>query len=98
MKFWKKVKNSLRKDFHDETVYNEKYLNAKINVYNRKINTNLHNNKIPKEGSQFICLPVILSGSVFRTDKKIFSQAILEECKYVVKEKNILQYNIDNLI
>ena len=34
-----------------------------------KINTNFHNNKIPKEGSQCICLTVILIEFVFRTGK-----------------------------
>ena len=28
-----------------------------------------HNNKIPKEGSQFVCLSVILIDSVFKTSK-----------------------------
>ena len=52
---WEKVKNILKKDFDSEPVYNEKYLKAKIKSYNGKINTNFHNDKIPKEGSQFIC-------------------------------------------
>ena len=68
-----KKKNSLRKEFDGETVDNEKYLNIKINVYNRKRKTNFHNNKIPKEGFQFICLSVILIDSVFRTDKTYYS-------------------------
>ena len=33
---------------------------AKIKSDNGKTNTHFHNNKIPKEGSQFICLLVIL--------------------------------------
>ena len=82
---WEKVKNRIRKEFDSETVYNEKYLKAKIKSYNGKINTNFHNNKIPKEGSQFICLSVILIDSVFRTGKK--NRCFLEECKYVVREK-----------
>ena len=64
---WEKVKNSIKKEFNSEPVYNEKYLIAKIKSYNGKINTNFHNNKIPKEGSRFICLSVILVDSVFRT-------------------------------
>ena len=48
MKFGKKVKNSLKKEFDIEPVYNEKYLKGKID-------TNFLNNKIPKKGSQFIC-------------------------------------------
>ena len=73
IKFQKKIKNSLRKEFDGETVYNEKYLNTKINVYNRKRKTNFQNNKVPKEGFQFICLSVILIDSVFRTDKTYYS-------------------------
>ena len=52
---WEKVKNSLKKEFNSEPVYKEKYLKAKIKSYNGKINTNFHNNKIPREGSQFVC-------------------------------------------
>ena len=53
---WEKVKNSLKKEFDSEPVYNEKYLKAKIKSYNGKINTNFHGNKIPKKGSQLIWL------------------------------------------
>ena len=56
---WEKVKNSLKKGFDGEPVYNEKYLRAEAKLHNRKINTNFHDNTIPKEGSQFICLSVI---------------------------------------
>ena len=52
---WEKVENGLKKELDNEPVYNEKYLKAKIKSYNEKINTNFYNNKIPKEGSQFIC-------------------------------------------
>ena len=52
---WEKVENGLKKELDNEPVYNEKYLKAKIKSYNEKINTNVYNNKIPKEGSQFIC-------------------------------------------
>ena len=49
---WEKVQNSsIKKEFDSEPVSNEKYLKAKIKPYNGKINTNFHNNKIPKEGS-----------------------------------------------
>ena len=87
---WEKVKNSLKKEFDSEPVYNEKYLKAKTKSCNGKINTNFHDNKIPKEGSQFICLTVILIHSVFRTDKIYYSQVFLEECKYVVEERRFL--------
>ena len=43
-KFWEIVKNSIKKEFYSEPIYNEKYLKAKIKSYNGKINTDLHNN------------------------------------------------------
>ena len=86
---WKKVKNSLKKEFDIEPVHNEKYLKAKIKSHNGKVNTNFHNDKIPREGSQFIFLSVILNDSVFITGKNYYPQVFLEECKYIVKEKEI---------
>ena len=43
---WEKVRNSLKNEFDSEPVYNEKYLEAKINSYNRKIITNFLNDQI----------------------------------------------------
>ena len=91
---WEKVKNNLKKEFDTESVYNEKYLKAKIKSYNGKISTNFYNNRIPREDSQFICLSVILIDPVFRTGKNYYPDAFLEECKCVVKEKEIPKYII----
>ena len=87
---WEKVKNSIKEEFDSKPVYNEKYLKAKIKSYNGKINTNFHNNKIPREGSQFICLSVILIDSVFKTGRNYYPQVFLKEFKYVVKKKRLL--------
>ena len=40
-----KVKNSIKKYFDTEPVYNEKHLKPKIKSYNGKINTNFYNKK-----------------------------------------------------
>ena len=90
---WEKVKNSNKKEFDSEPVYNEKDLKAKKKKsYNGKITTNFHNNEIPKEGSQFTCLSVILIGFVFITGKNYYPHMLLEECKYVVIEKTMSEY------
>ena len=91
------MKNGIKEEFDNKPLYNEKCLKAKIKSYNGKINTNFPINKIPREGSQFICLSVILIDSVFRTGKNYYPQVFLEECKYVVKEKKIPKYIIDNI-
>ena len=84
-----KVLKSAKKGFDREPVFNENDLKAKIKSYNGKVNTNFHDNEIPK-GSQFICLSVILIDSVFRTGKNYYRQVFLEECNYVAKEKKCL--------
>ena len=96
-KIWKQVKNDIDEEFDSDPVYNEKYLKAKMKSYNGKINTNFHNNKISKEGSQCICLPVLLIDSVFRTGNNYYPQVFLVECKYVVKEKKMSEYIIDDI-
>ena len=82
-----KVSKSIKNKFDSELAYNGKHLKAKIKSYNGKINTHFHNNKIPKEEPQCICLSVVLFESVFRTGNDYYSQVFLGECKYVAKEK-----------
>ena len=55
------------------------------------------NNKIPKECSECICLSVIFINSVFRTGNNYFPQVFLEEFKYVVKEKMMVEYITDDI-
>ena len=58
------------KEFNRKPAKNEKYL--KLKSYNGKINTNFPHRKIPKKGSQYICLLVILIDSVHRKDKNYY--------------------------
>ena len=70
-----------KKGFDSEPVHNEKYLKTKIKSYEEKISTNFRKDKISKEGTQCICLSVILIDSVLGTDKNYHPQVLLEECK-----------------
>ena len=85
---WEKVKNSLKKEFNNKPIYNEKYL--KIKSYNGKINTNFQGNEIPKEGSNIICLSMIFIDSVFRIGKNYYPQVFSEKFKYVFNEKGFI--------
>ena len=44
---WDYISNLLRKA-RSKPVYNNKYIKTKIKIYNNRINTNFHGNKIPK--------------------------------------------------
>ena len=66
-----------RKRIDSKSVYNEKYLKTKMKFYNVKISINFQNNKIlPKEGSQCICLSVILITSNINLTFKILGQGL----------------------
>ena len=84
---WEKVKNNLKNEFNSEPVYNEKYLKAKLKFCNGKINTNFDHNKIAREGSQSICLSVILINFLFKTGENLYRELFLGEWKYIFKEK-----------
>ena len=53
---WKKVSKITKKEFDSNPVYDEKYIKTKLKSYNGKIDTNCHDNKILKQGSQCLCL------------------------------------------
>ena len=62
---WDKVSNTIKKGFDSEPLCN-------INFYEGKISTNFYDDNIPKEGSQYIFLSVILIVSVFKLGKNLF--------------------------
>ena len=73
---WKKVSSITKKEFDSNPVYNEKYVKTKVKSYNGKINTNV-DNKTRKEGSQCICLSVVLIDSVYKKDENYYPQVFL---------------------
>ena len=78
---WEKVKNSIKKEFDSEPVYNEKCRKVKGKSYNGEININFRNNKISKENSKFICLSVILTSSDLRRMKTV---NMTKRCKSIL--------------
>ena len=84
---WEKIKNDIKKEFDSEPVHNKNYLKAKIKSYNGKDNTSFNNNKISKEGSQFISSSVILIDSVFRTGKNYYARVFLKNVNLLLKKK-----------
>ena len=72
-------------------------------MYNAKVNTNFHDDKIPEENERHECLSVILVDSVVKVDKKFYPQILLEECKYAMKKKYIMnttdeELNLDEFV
>ena len=78
-------------------MFNKKYLKSEIKFSSEKINTILIDNGMPKGGSHFVSLSVILIHFVFKTGKSYYSQEHFEEPKNFVIEKKIRKYIHDDL-
>ena len=84
---WNKIKSLIKRVFISEPVYNDKYIKAKIEIYNNRVYKNFQHNKIPKDNEYCACLSVIFLGSIFvNSDKEYYLQIFLEECKYSIKK------------
>ena len=76
---------------NSEPVYNDKYIKTKIKIYNDKVYTNFQHNKIPEDNKYCACLSVILLDSIFvNSNKEYYPQIFLEECKYAIKGRKIV--------
>ena len=57
-----------------------------------------NNNSIPIERNHYICIPAIDIDSVLKIDKRAYPQAYLEQCKYKLKKRKIVNYIDDEII
>ena len=56
------------------------------------------NNSIPIERNNYICIPVIDIDSVLKIYKRAYPHAYLEQCKYKLKKRKIVNYIDDEII
>ena len=97
---WEVIRKHLKVDFTVGPVRDDKYLVAKLNIFDRINRTifNSNNNAIPMERNHYICIPAIDIDSVLKLDKRTYPQAYLEQCKYKLKKRKIVNYIDDEII
>ena len=95
---WEVVRNLFKINFTLNPVRDYIYLVAKLKIFNKINRTTFNNNNIPIERNHYICIPVIDIDSVLKTDKRACPQAYLEQCKYKLKKRKIVNYIDDEII
>ena len=96
---WEVVRNLLKIDFTVNPVRDDIYLVAKLKIFSKINRTTFNNNNyISMERNHYICIPVIDIDSVLKTDKRAYPQAYLEQCKYKLKKRKIVNYIDDEII
>ena len=96
---WKRVEKLLKIKFDSETVYgdNDKYIKAKIKIYDGSVNTNFQGKGVRKEIAPCKCLSITMLDSVVKAKKKHYPQTFLEECKYEPKKIKLENFMNDDL-
>ena len=71
--------------FHNVTVFDEKYIKAKVREFNG-VKINFLGDETPKENVHYFCIACITIDSVMKMEEKNYPQVYLEECKYKMKK------------
>ena len=56
------------------------------------INTLIPDIEIPKERNHYICIAAVCIDSILKVDKKNYLQVYLEQCKYKIKERKLVDF------
>ena len=89
---WNAVKGLLKLKFTASPIRDDKYILAKLKIFKKKDIATFNNNIAPIEKNLYICIPAIDIDSVLKIDKKAYSQAYLEECKYKLKKRKPVSF------
>ena len=73
---WDVIKNKLGIKFHNEPMYEQKYLKAKVREFDGVIKTNFLGNDMPKENMHYNYIACITIDSVINFDKKKSSASL----------------------
>ena len=67
---WDNIKEKLNIKLHSTSVYDEKYIKAKVREFDGIVKTIFLGNKIPKENKHYTCIACITIDSDMRMEKK----------------------------
>ena len=87
-----KIKKLLNVKFSVPLIHNEKYIKTKVKIFNGVSKTTFNNDEIPKERNHYVCIAAISIDSILKTDKKVYPQVYLKQCKYKLKKKKTSRF------
>ena len=89
---WNVIKKFLRLKFIVNPICDDKYLLAKLKIFNGVNKTTFTDDVVPIEKNHYVCIAAIDIDLVLKIDKKVYPQAYLEQCKYKLKKKKIRRF------
>ena len=96
---WEVVRKLLKLKFTVGSIRDDKYIIAKLKIFNETNRTTFTNKIIPMERNSYTCIPAIDIDSVLKIDnKRVYLQAYLEQCKYKLKKRRVINFIDDEII
>ena len=90
---WEVVRKLLKLKFTVNLIRDDKYIIAKLKIFNGINRTTFTDNIIPIEKINYACIAAIDIDSVLKIDnKRAYPQAYLEQCKYKLKKRKPSRY------
>ena len=90
---WEVVRKLLKLKFTVNLIRDDKYIIAKLKIFNGINRTTFTDNIIPIEKINYACIAAIDIDSVLKIDnKRAYPQAYLEQCKYKLKKRKRSRY------
>ena len=95
---WEVVRKLLKVNFTVSPVRDDKYITAKLKIFHRINRTTFTDNAVPIERNHYICIPAIDIDSVLKINKRPYPQAYLEQCKYKLKKRRVVNFTDEEII
>ena len=93
------VRKLLKLKFTVSPFPDDKYIIAKLKIFNRINRTTFSDNIIPIERNNYACIPAIDTDSVLKiNNKRAYPQAYLEQYKYKLKKRKAVNFIDDEII
>ena len=92
---WNKIKDILNVKFHSQPIHDDKYIKTKVKTFNSMINTLFLRDEIQKKNPA--CIAAIFIDSVLKVDKKNYLQIYLEQCKFKMKKRKLVDFIDDEV-
>ena len=96
---WEVVRKLLKVKFTVNPIRDDKYIIAKLKIFNGTNKTTFTNNIIPIERNNYICIAAIEIDSVLKIDnKRAYPQAYLQQCKYKFRKRKIVNFFDEEIV
>ena len=96
---WEVIRKLLKVNFTVGPVREDKYLTAKLKIFNTVNKTRFTGGFIPLKRQRYNCIPAINIDSVLKIDnKRAYPQAYLEQCKYKRRRERVVNFIDDEIV